>query len=200
MEIINHLIRTGWSIRTKTHLLQRVKQRWWINSGLTLAMFVTLVENSSEIIPALLGCSLGAIYLQADQWGIPRSFSTSPPSTTHIHTKLGHNVVVMMGQRLRRRPNITPTLIIIYPANTIHWPNAGLMLGRRRRRWANINPALGQCIVFVGLCLLHENCTQQTRDIGTMLVHRLRRWPNTKTRLVIISCLLEFYSKRKIFV
>ena len=36
------------------------------------------------------------------------------------------------------------------PANTIHWPNAGLMLARRLRRRPNINPALGQCIE--GLC------------------------------------------------
>ena len=39
------------------------------------------------------------------------------------------------------------------PANTIHWPNAGLMLGRRWRRRANINPAFGQCIVFAGWTL-----------------------------------------------
>ena len=38
-----------------------------------------------------------------------------------------------------------------YPANTIHWPNAGLMLARRLRRRPNINPALGQYIVFAGI-------------------------------------------------
>ena len=31
---------------------------------------------------------------------------------------------------------------------------AGLMLARRRRRRANIYPALGQCIVFAGMCYL----------------------------------------------
>ena len=38
-----------------------------------------------------------------------------------------------------------------FPANTVHWPNAGLMLARRLRRRPNVNPALGQCIVFAGL-------------------------------------------------
>ena len=38
-----------------------------------------------------------------------------------------------------------------FPANTIHWANAGLMLAQRRRRWANIKPALAQCIVLSGL-------------------------------------------------
>ena len=37
------------------------------------------------------------------------------------------------------------------PANTIHWPNAGLMLARRLRRRPNINPALDQCIVLAGM-------------------------------------------------
>ena len=37
------------------------------------------------------------------------------------------------------------------PANTIHWPNAGLMLGQRRRRWPVNEPALGQYLSMTSL-------------------------------------------------
>ena len=59
------------------------------------------------------------------------------------------------------------------PANTIHWPSAGLMLVRRRRRRANINAALGRYSVFAGkgTCpslRLSHGC----QKVSTCLVHQ----------------------------
>ena len=41
---------------------------------------------------------------------------------------------------------------LLYQADSSRWPNAGLMLGQRRRRWHNIKPALGQRLLFTGMC------------------------------------------------
>ena len=37
-----------------------------------------------------------------------------------------------------------------YPANS---PNFETMLDQRHRRWANIDSALGECLVFAGICV-----------------------------------------------
>ena len=79
----------------------------------------------------------------------------------------------MLNNRLRRRPNIKTNMVVSIfsivckvvnryhiknyydrrtssnPANTSHWPDAGLMLAQRLRLWSNINPALGEWLVFV---------------------------------------------------
>ena len=39
------------------------------------------------------------------------------------------------------------------PANTRRSPNVGTMLANRLRRWPNIVPALGERLVFAGICL-----------------------------------------------
>ena len=52
-----------------------------------------------------------------------------PANTTHRP-----NVGPMLAHRLRRRPNISPTL----------------GLGVVFARWANIGPTLGLCVVFAG--------------------------------------------------
>ena len=98
------------------------------------------------------------------------------PCHEHQHrdaanTRHSANVVSMLCHRLRRWPNIDPTLAqslvfagdrlfvvircshisaaLFNPANTILWNNDVLMLGQRRRRWANIKK---HC--FKVLCLL----------------------------------------------
>ena len=71
--------------------------------------------------------------------------------------RLWPNVVLRLGQRRRRGPNIKPTLscvgvlylVIMYPnvKSIIHsepgyWANVGSMLVHRLWRWPNIRPAL----------------------------------------------------------
>ena len=48
----------------------------------------------------------------------------------------------MLDHRLRRWPNIKPTLV--------QSPNVGLMLDHRLRRWPNIKPTLVQSPMFAG--------------------------------------------------
>ena len=46
------------------------------------------------------------------------------------------------------------TWVTIIPSSETHWPSAGSTLFQRRRRWPNVKPALGQCVLFVGVCLV----------------------------------------------
>ena len=39
----------------------------------------------------------------------------------------------------------------LLPADTPHWPEAGLMLGQRHRRWPNIKSALVEWLSFAGI-------------------------------------------------
>ena len=57
----------------------------------------------------------------------------------------------MLAKRLRRRPNINPTLVnvscLLGGNSTL---NAVLMLANRLRRWPNTKPELDQHIVLAG--------------------------------------------------
>ena len=78
-----------------------------------------------------------------------------------------------------------------------HWHSVGVMVVHRLRRWPNIKPTFVQCLVFAVclflslilvslICIWHccpANVRQRT-NIGSMLVQRLRRWPNIKPTLV----------------
>ena len=84
----------------------------------------------------------------------------------------------MLGQRLRRWPNITPTLVhrLVFasysPANATHRPHVGPMVDR--------------CVVFASSALPAN--TRHRAIVGSMLVHRLRRWPNIKPTMA--QCLV----------
>ena len=90
----------------------------------------------------------------------------------------------MLVHRLRRWPNITPTLVefFVYTGEDLSsavenmTANVGVMLVHRLRRWPNITPTLGDCLVYTGedLSCAVENMTP---NVGVMLFHRLRRWP-----------------------
>ena len=84
------------------------------------------------------------------------------------NTRRWPSVWLILAHRLRRQPNIIPTLgqrlvfagmaavvavntltaSTTLPANTKLWINVVLMLGQRRRRWANIKATVVQCVVF----------------------------------------------------
>ena len=68
------------------------------------------------------------------------------------------SVGVMSGHRLRRWPNINPTL-------SCSLTSAGLLLGQRRGRWPNNKPALGEHL------LLHRDFTDpgQNMDPGVQM-------------------------------
>ena len=53
---------------------------------------------------------------------------------------------------------------------------------QRLRRWSDIVQMLYKCPVFCGIDyrIIPEN-TRRPHDVASMLVHRLRRWPNIKT-------------------
>ena len=61
----------------------------------------------------------------------------------------------MLGQRLRRCPNIEATfderLVFTDSVNTLKTSNVGLMLVHLLRRWPNIKPTLSRCIVLTGV-------------------------------------------------
>ena len=66
-------------------------------------------------------------------------------------------MILMLGHRLRRWPNIKSSLIHTHcwsqsstPATTRRRTNVGLMLVQRRRWLANIKPALVQILVISG--------------------------------------------------
>ena len=101
-------------------------------------------------------------------------------SALPAHTRHWINGGSMLARRLRRRPNIDPTLIqclvlaglcvsgcvvhvVTYdarrpaqPANTKRWPNVGLTLGQRCRQLANISPALGNVRCLLGSWTAHR--------------------------------------------
>ena len=83
------------------------------------------------------------------------------------------------------------------PANTIHWPNAGLMLGRRRRRRASINPSLGRCIVLAGLTqgVTFQESKRWTNAV-LLLAQRRRRWASNKTALARHFVVVTTITKR----
>ena len=58
----------------------------------------------------------------------------------------------MLAHRLRRFPNIKPTIgqTCAVCANTIYSPKVGSMLAHRLRRCSNIEPTLGECLVCAG--------------------------------------------------
>ena len=65
------------------------------------------------------------------------------------------NVELMLGQRRRRGPNVSPTLgqrlvLAGIGLTSKREVNAGLMLGKHRRPWTNIKTALGRRILFAG--------------------------------------------------
>ena len=62
-----------------------------------------------------------------------------------------------------------------YPANTSCWTDSGLMLGQLCRRWTNNKLRVmfsGQHLSFI------------VSNVGLMLAHRLRHWPNIQLALV----------------
>ena len=80
----------------------------------------------------------------------------------------------------------------IITASMIHWPDIDLMLGYGLRRWSNIKLTFVQHLVISRIRLNLEGPprglrvsrkfvmnanTRYLTNIGSMLVHRLRRWP-----------------------
>ena len=72
-------------------------------------------------------------------------------------------------------------------------PNVCSMLGQRRRRWANTEPTLAERLVFAGT-LIFILPSQQTRDVGPMLVHCcaavVDREPTVNQHWANVLCLL----------
>ena len=86
------------------------------------------------------------------------------------------------------------------------------MLGQRRRRWPNIETALDWCLVFAGMLPhvqntilnppppLHDGfpfSMDGINNAGSMLAHRLRRWPSIGPALFL--CLVFASACRKPF-
>ena len=106
-------------------------------------------------------------------------------STRRPH--VGYKVLTRAPCDIREGYGMTACAWKDLPANTIHWPNAGLMLARRHRRRPNINPAMGLCIVLRAKCaillvIISAN-TRRWTNVGLILEHRLRRWSNIKPAL-----------------
>ena len=65
--------------------------------------------------------------------------------------------------------------------------HAAVMLGQRRRRWANITSILCVCLVFAWPRRIYWSFPAGTIswiNVGYPLVHRLRRWTNSKPALI----------------
>ena len=77
--------------------------------------------------------------------------------------------------------------------NMRRWPNVGSQLEQRLRRWASCKLTLRQRVMPVGQVTYlaqsdkYDNwakiqaSTRRWPDVVSMLVHRLRRWPNIET-------------------
>ena len=91
----------------------------------------------------------------------------SPANTIHRN-----NVVLLLAQGLRRRPNIKTTLFqcVLFaewegrylPVNTIRSPCPVLVLAQRLRRAPNTNPITRETQTFV-------QCLSNVEDVGPML-------------------------------
>ena len=108
----------------------------WLNAAPTS---VTLAHNQDIIEPAF------------------RINQDEAISITAVKARRWSNVDLMFGHRLRRWPNIKPTLsqrllfaemiqFPITPTNWRRWADIDLMLVHRLRRWPSIKPALVQCL------------------------------------------------------
>ena len=83
------------------------------------------------------------------------------------------------------------TALVNYTCGKKCEPGAGSLSAKRLRRWPDIDSSFG----------LFQTNTRRWNNIGLMLGHRLRRWPNTKPTLfewlVLAGLMLPTVKKNK---